>query len=109
MVERIHQLIRRGHASAGDAFPEWRHLSSVAQAAEYLLTEHCYLLYEHPVHSHRNRLSRASRQDALAFLTSAIQPERFSGLDVSAVPEDFSCVIICNHDGGIFLSLPHEL
>ncbi|WP_438447654.1 hypothetical protein [Gorillibacterium sp. sgz5001074] len=62
-----------------------------------------YLFYKHPIHNYQDKLFLTNKSDVIAFLKDRIYPDREEGLDVIVATEDYSNIIVCNHDGQIFL------
>lgn len=63
-----------------------------------------YVLYEHPILEGRDKLHLARKEELLPFLQTRIHPERGEGLDITVTSQDdVSGLLICNHDGEMFL------
>ena len=61
-----------------------------------------YMLYEHPVHSFKNRLSLVSKNELIQFLQERINPDRMEGVDITVTNNKLKIFMICNHDGDIY-------
>ena len=69
-----------------------------------------YLFYDHPVHDFLDKLFMTDRDDLIKFMKERVSPERGDGFDMIVVPKnDFSEMIICNHDGDIFLAYQNKI
>lgn len=66
-----------------------------------------YLLYKHPVHDFKDKLFKANGKEIARFLRENMDPDKMEGLDLIISSVDMSCIVICNHDGEIFLAKPN--
>jgi|GEM_PF-2619701 len=65
--------------------------------------EEFYLLYKHPVHEKMDKLFYVSRDELVQFMKDRIDTKRSEGIDIIICSKDFSKLIVCNHDGEIYI------
>lgn len=63
-----------------------------------------YILYEHPVHEFKDKLSKVNKKELLDFIDNNFFSAENSGTDVTITSEDFSVIFVCNHDDEIYLA-----
>lgn len=67
------------------------------------LYDEFYIFYEHPVHNFKNKLFRTNKRECIEWIEEYIRPYEGTGIDVTISSLDMKCMIMCNHDGDIFL------
>ena len=65
-----------------------------------------YILYQHPVHDFKDKLSKTTKKELLDFINNLFFNPPNNGLDIKIVTEDFSVIFVCNHDDEIYLAHP---
>ena len=61
-----------------------------------------YILYKHPVHKKKDRLTQVTYDELIGYISKKINPSRGEGVDIIVVSSDFNKTFIFNHDGDIF-------
>ena len=67
--------------------------------------EEFYVFYEHPVHQFKNKLFITHKNQCIEFVKEHINPDEGTGIDVTISSLDMKSMIVCNHDGDIFLAV----
>lgn len=68
-------------------------------------SESYYLLYKHPVHEYLDQLYLSKGDELISFIYDRIKPDRLEGLDITIASEDFILLVVCNHDGEIYMRI----
>jgi hypothetical protein len=103
MKELLHQ-INPNNFEPGENIENWVQVGKkVYNSDAFFSEEGYYLFYKHPIHDYQDKLFLTNKTDVIAFLKDRINPDREEGLDVIVATEDYSKIIVCNHDGQIFL------
>ena len=82
----------------------WRKINQKNETLNYLSDfQYYYLLYKHPIHDYKDKLFFVTKEDLIVFIKKKINPDLGEGLDIIIAPENFSKLVVCNHDGDMYL------
>ena len=102
--EIIHQLNPQKIAHF-DLKNNWIRIDNeVYKLGFFKVVKYFYLFYKHPVHDYLDKLFISAQEELLSFLKNHIDPEKGEGVDVIIASSDLSHIIVCNHDGEIYLA-----
>lgn len=106
--EKIQKVIlTRINANNGDNYSNinsWKRVDNdIYESSVIKKNEDFYILYIHPIHEYMNKLFETKVDVLIEFMKKYINYERGDGIDIVIATKDFNELIVCNHDGEIFL------
>ncbi|MFD2330432.1 hypothetical protein ACFSR7_14375 [Cohnella sp. GCM10020058] len=105
IMKELLQQINPQNLKSIDNIKNWARVDDEVYNTDALSSEDpYYLFYKHPTHDFMDKLFLTSKTEVVAFLKVRVNPERGDGVDVIVAPQDYSKIIVCNHDGQIYLA-----
>jgi hypothetical protein len=102
--EILHQL-NPNQVSPIENLSRWIRVDHQVYGSDALTSsDSFYLFYCHPVHKYLDKLYLTNQADLVVFLRARIDSERGNGLDLIIASLDMSHLIVCNHDGEVYVA-----
>jgi len=102
--EILHQL-NPNQVSSIDNLSKWIRVDHQIYEFEALTSsDSFYLFYCHPVHKYLDKLYLTNQAELVDFLRARIDSVRGNGLDLIIASLDMSHLIVCNHDGEVYVA-----
>jgi len=102
---RINEILNPNNESYIKLIKEWKLINTeVYDIIKELHYNNYYILYEHPVHEFKNRLSEVTKKELLGFIHNNFFSAENDGIDVTIATKDFSVIFVCNHDDEIYIA-----
>ena len=104
IMDKICHQLNPDQLSPIDNMSRWTQVDNKIYESEILIeNDHFYLFYCHPVHEYKNKLYLTTQNELIDFLKIRINPDHGNGLDLIIASTDMCHLIVCNHDGEIYI------
>ena len=103
--KKINKILNPNNMPYIEVAKDWKLVNNkVYDIIKELNYDTYYILYEHPVHEFKDKLSKVNKNELIDFIKNNFFSAENDGTDVTIATDDFSIIFVCNHDDEIYLA-----